>query len=440
MAAAAAVALSLAATGAASASTTPTLTYGTLDTQPGNAAAEHKAGVTNAMFEFNWASFEPTQGVLSASYLATMKSELAAYTAAGQKVTLGLGLENPPSWVFKLADSTYTDNTGATSPDANLVFSAAVRSAAATYLSLVAAKIPLSSFWAIRLGAGTGDGEMLYPGDGTYWAFDHAALTGSGLAAGMTPNPDPNWRPGQPRPDPGPDRRLGLLVHRRPGQPHQLGDATLAGLGFTGYYETLTPGSGTRPDGLAQTERQNLSNDGTTGVGAVWNMYYAQLPNKTRVMAYVSSVADQSGGNDSCQAGDNSLSLTNPAMDSWSATRWITRIAHQYGRYVGGENPGLNLPASLDTFYTDTSSTGMMSVAHPASPVLRIQGLLLGPRHPPVGRHHPLLPVRQQDRRLTPASRHAPGRAPSAAGGVLASPIPVQTSLLSGIESNIVLR
>src|SRR4249919_1542850 len=93
----AAMALSLAATGAASASTTPTLTYGTLDTQPGNATVEHKAGVTNAMFEFNWASFEPTQGVLSASYLATMKSELAAYTAAGQKVTLGLGLEDPPS-------------------------------------------------------------------------------------------------------------------------------------------------------------------------------------------------------------------------------------------------------------------------------------------------------------------------------------------------------
>ena len=51
---------------------------------------------------------------------------------------------------------------------------------------------------------------------------------------------------------------------------------TLASLGFTGYYETVTPGSGTRPDGLTQTEQQNLPNDGTTGVGAVWNLYYAQ--------------------------------------------------------------------------------------------------------------------------------------------------------------------
>ena len=52
--------------------------WGTLDTQTSSAATEGKAGIM-AMFEFNWASFEPTQGVLSPSYLATMKSELASY-------------------------------------------------------------------------------------------------------------------------------------------------------------------------------------------------------------------------------------------------------------------------------------------------------------------------------------------------------------------------
>jgi hypothetical protein len=43
------------------------------------------------------------------------------------------------------------------------------------------------------------------------------------------------------------------------------------------------------------------------------------------VIAYISSVADNSGGNDTCQASDTSLALGNAAMDSWSATRWITR-------------------------------------------------------------------------------------------------------------------
>jgi hypothetical protein len=336
--------------------------WGTLDTQTGSAVTEDKAGVTMGMFELNWSSFEPSRGVVSSSYLRTMKYELAAYQAAGQSVTLGLGLQNPPAWVFKLANSTYVDQNGNTSTEANFVFSQAVRSAAAQFLSLVAANLPMSAFWAIRLTSG-GDGEMLYPGGGTYWAFDHAALTGSGLASGMTRNPDPGWKPGTP----GLTRaQISTWVNWYIGGLDNVTNwqmKTLAGLGFTGYYETVTPGSGTRPDDLTQTEQQNLSNDGTTGVGAVWNLYYAMLPNKANVIAYISSVADQSGGNDSCQASDASLSLTNDTMDSWSATRWISRIAVANNLPVGGENPGYGMPASLDSFYINTSSTGMMASA-----------------------------------------------------------------------------
>ena len=336
--------------------------FGTLDTRPGTATAEDRAGVTMAMFELNWASFEPSQGAVSSAYLATMQSELADYQAAGQRVTLGLGLQNPPSWVFSLPDSTYTDQNGATSTEADFVFSQAVRSAAASYLSLVAASLPMSNFWAIRLTSG-GDAEMLYPGGGTYWAFSQAALTGSGLASGMTRNPYPNWRPGNGGLS---QAQIRSWVSWYVGGLDNVTNwqmQTLSSLGFTGYYETVTPGSGTRPSYLAQTEQQNLSNDGTTGVGAVWDLYYAQLPNKTNVMAYISSVADQSGGNDSCQPSDASLSLTDNTMDSWSATRWISRIAHQYGLAVGGENPGYRMPASLDFVYTNTSSAGVMAAA-----------------------------------------------------------------------------
>jgi hypothetical protein len=347
----------------AHASTPPTSAplWGTLDTQTNTAPTEGKAGLM-AMFEFNWASFEPTRGVLSSSYLTTMKDELASYQAAGQKVTLGLGLQNPPSWVFNLADSTYVDQNGAVSTEANFVFSRAVRTAAAQYLSLVAASLPMSNFWAIRLTSG-GNGEMLYPGGGTYWAFDRAALTGSGLASGMTRNPDPSWKPGTTGLT---QTQISTWVNWYVGGLDDVTNwqmQTLTGLGFTGYYETVTPGSGTRPDHLTQTEQANLSNDGTTGVGAVWNLYYAQLPNKANVIAYVSSVADNSGGNDTCQASDTALALTSAAMDSWSATRWITRIAAQYGVLAGGENPGYGLPASLDSFYTNTSATGMMATA-----------------------------------------------------------------------------
>jgi hypothetical protein len=340
----------------------PTM-FGTLDTQPATVAAEAgSSDVSMAMLEYNWASFEPSPGVFNASYLATMKSELAAYQAAGMKVTLGLGLQNAPSWVLALSDGHYIDQTGAKSTEANFVFSAAVRTAAAAYLKQVAADIPLSNFYAIRLTSG-GDGEMLYPGGGTYWAFDSAALTGTGLAAGMTRNPDPNWKPGTTGLT---QAQIGAWVNWYVGGLDKVTNwqmQTLAGLGFSGYYETVTPGSGTRPDGLTQTEQQNLSNDGTTGVGAVWNLYYAMLPTKTNVIAYISSVADNSGGNDDCQTADATTPLTTASMDSWSATRWISAIAHHDGLALGGENPGYGIPASIDSFYTNTSSTGMMATA-----------------------------------------------------------------------------
>ena len=342
---------------------TGSILFGTLDTQPSTVAAEAgSSDVSVAMFEFDWASFEPSPGVFSASYMATMESYLQAYQAAGMKVTLGLGLEDPPSWVFSLPDATYVNEYGGHSNEANFVFSAAVRQAASGYLSQIASDIPLSNFWAIRLTSG-GDPEMLYPGGGAYWAFDNAALTGNGLAAGMAPNPDPNWTPGTPGLS---QAQIDAWVNWYVGGLDNVTDwqmQTLSGLGFNGYYETVTPGSGTRPDVLAQDELFNLADDGTTGMGAVWDRYYAMLPDKANVIAYISSVADNSGGNDDCQPGDTSLPLTSHVMDSWSATRWISAIAHQNGLLIGGENPGYGMPAMFDFLYRDTSPGGMMADA-----------------------------------------------------------------------------
>jgi F5/8 type C domain/Beta-galactosidase len=342
---------------------TGSILFGTLDTQPSTVAAEAgSSDVSVAMFEFDWASFEPSPGVFSSSYVASMEGLLQAYQAAGMKVTLGLGLEDPPSWVFSLPDATYVNQFGGQSNEANFVFSAAVRQAAAGYLDQIAADIPLSNFWAIRLTSG-GDEEMLYPGDGAYWAFDNAALTGNGLAPGMTPNPDPNWTPGAPGLS---QAQIDAWVNWYVGGLDNVTNwqmQTLTGLGFNGYYETVTPGSGTRPDALARDELFNLADYGTTGMGAVWDRYYAMLPDKTNVIAYISSVADNSGGNDDCQPGDTSMPLTSPAMDSWSATRWISAIAHQNGLLIGGENPGYGMPAMFDFLYRDTSSGGMMADA-----------------------------------------------------------------------------
>ncbi len=391
---------------------TPTL-FGTLDTQPATVAAEAgSSDVSMAMFEYNWASFEPSPGVFSSSYLATMKSELAAYKAAGMKVTLGLGLQNPPAWVLALADGTYVDQTGAHSTEANFVFSAAVRQAAAAYLKQVAAYIPLSNFYAIRVASG-GDGEMLYPGGGTYWAFDNAALTGNGLAAGMTPNPDPKWKPGTSGLS---QAQIASWVNWYVGGLDNVTNwqmQTLSGLGFNGYYETVTPGSGTRPDGLTQTEQQNLSNDGTTGVGAIWNLYYSHAPDQDQrhrlhLLGRRQVRRQRQLPVLRCDhlphLLDHGLLVRDP-VDQRHRPPPRARRRRREPRLRHPRQPQLLLHRHLLHRHDGQR--------HRPVPELRVPGLLLGPRHPPVGRHPAVLPLRQLHRPLRHRRQEPrPGRHP----------------------------
>lgn len=335
--------------------------FGTLDTEVAGIPDDQQAGITVAMFELDWASFEPKQGQFDNQYMASLQSFLRTFRTAKMLVTLGLGLQNPPAWVFSLPNSSYVNQYGTTTREADLVFSESVRQAAALYLKQVSADLPLSDFWAIRLTSG-GNAEMLYPSGGSYWAFNSSALTGIGLPPTMTANPFPGWRPGKPGLSPTQINRwvnwyVGGLDNVTAWQMR-----TISALGFKGYYQLVTPGSGTRPDDLKAEEKNNLP-DGVTGVGAVWDRYYSMLPDKTKVVAYVSSVADMSGNDNTCQTRDESLPLTSRSIDSWSATRWIARIARANNLLVAGENPGYGLPSSLNSHYTDKSSRGMMTDA-----------------------------------------------------------------------------
>jgi hypothetical protein len=346
----------------AAAAPPPKTLFGTLDTQISSVGTESRAGLSVGMFELDWASLEPKPGVFSNSWMSGFQHFLWKYREEKMRVTLGLGLNDPPQWVFSLPDSSYVNQFGQVSREADMVFSEPVRQAAEGYLKYVAAHLSLRSVWAVRLSSG-GDDEMLYPAGGTFWAFENSALNGTHLPPTMARDPFPNWRPGTPGLSPAQiDTWVNWYIRG-------LDDVTawqvhvLSGLGFTGTYQLVTPGSGTRPDVLSQVEHLNLPNDGTTGVGAVWDRYYSMLPDKTNVVAYVSSVADESGGDDSCQAGDDLIPLTSPEMDSWSATRWISRVAAANLLQVAGENSGYQMPSALNGHYLDRSSHGMMADA-----------------------------------------------------------------------------
>jgi hypothetical protein len=179
----------------------------------------------------------------------------------------------------------------------------------------------------------------------------------------MSPNPDPGWKPGTAKLTFSQVRDWADWYIKALDDVVDWQMQTWNRLGFQGYYQVLTPGSGTRPDAFNYEVHHYLP-DGVTGVGAVWNLFYSFLSDKRRVMAYVTSMADLSARDhrdDTCRASDDSVPLSSPAADAWSATRWISRIADQWGLPKAGENPGWYRPATLDHHYVDTSSYGMLA-------------------------------------------------------------------------------
>jgi hypothetical protein len=140
----------------------PQTLFGTLDTTISTVGTEKRAGLSVAMFELDWATIEPEKGLFRNSYIATLSHTLWKFRAEGMRVTLGLGLEDPPPWVYSLPAGSYVNQFGQFSREADMVFSEAVRQAAGAYLKHVAARLPLRNVWAIRLTSG-GDDEMPLP-------------------------------------------------------------------------------------------------------------------------------------------------------------------------------------------------------------------------------------------------------------------------------------
>ena len=337
------------------------LYLGTLMTQPAHAAEESSKGAKVAMLELKWQFYETADGQFNTGYITNMKNQFQDLRDAGMQVTLGMGVHYTPAWVKVLPNSAYVDQNGVASNDLNVVFNQKIRQKVQEYYAQIDRDFGLENFWAIRLTSG-GNGEMLYPDGQTYFAYDINAQNGPDMPTTMARNPFPGWKPGNTS-----------ITKTQVGQwadwyIKALDDVAnwqmtyLTSLGFTGYYQMLTPGSGMRPNGYTSDINTYLPKS-YTAVGAVWHKFYEFLPNKKNVVVYISSVADNSGSNDSCTPTDASQALTSTALNSWSATRWQARIASQYGLQLAGENPGYNNPAKYNAFYVDTSATGMMATA-----------------------------------------------------------------------------
>jgi Beta-galactosidase len=339
----------------------PQPAFGTLISDAERTEVEARHGIGVAMVELSWQDAEPEPGEFDRGYLRSMRDDVTAHRDAGRSVTLGLGMHVPPSWVLNLPDSRLVDEEGDESDEVNLVFNQRLRDLAERYLAEVAEVLDLQRVDTIRLTSG-GSAEVMYPDGGGYWAFDRNAQGGANLPSSLPPNPAPDRRPGGPWRDEGQTREwaqwyVGALVDV---VEWQIG--TFAGLGFRGTYEVLTPGVGVSPREFDDAVRDGLP-PGVLGAGAAWQLFYSRLPRRPDLVAYVSSVADGSGNNDTCEPDDRDVPLTAEAVENWSATRWIARLAQEYGLPVSGENAGFQQDHSPAAFYRNLGDDGMMAAA-----------------------------------------------------------------------------
>lgn len=333
---------------------------GTLGTSPVRAKSEAAAGVRSAMMEVSWRDWEPRNGQFDAGYEREMRERLAALRAAGLRVTLGLGLHFTPDWVKAMPNARLMDQNGRVSSGADFVFSDGVRAQAWDYLQRLGSVLDLGQVAAIRVTSGVRS-ELLYPEGGTYWAFDGNALTGRGLPVGVSPNPYPDWRPGRAGLSTAQMQQWALWYVDSLAEAGAFQMRALRKLGFGGSFEILTPGVGVYANKLDNLAAQRLP-AGPLAVGAYWPRIYARLyAADHRLVANISSLADGSGGDDSCSSADRSVPLTSSTTNWWGGARWISRIADEYGIPKVGENPGYSSATRSD--YLDSSSSGAMATS-----------------------------------------------------------------------------
>ncbi|WP_188940319.1 hypothetical protein [Nakamurella endophytica] len=334
---------------------------GTLQTAPEHAGDLSGHGVKVAMLELAWSRYETAPGDWDVDYERRMVEQFRTLRAAGMQVTLGLGLHYTPGWVRDLPDSRFVDQDGRRSDQVDFTFDRDVRAAADRYLQRVAQAFPAGDFFAVRITSG-GRGELLFPAGDSYWAFGPDALDADRVATAVGANPLPDWRPGDDGEDATAVRQwydwyVGALAETATWQIDLL-----RSLGFRGYFEILTPGVGVQPEALDRAVAAHLP-PGLAGQGVAWLDVYQRLPHDPDIVASVTSTGDGSGGDVGCAPEDRQVPVTSTAVKSWSAARWISRVADEFGLAKVGENPGYTAGSTFRAHYTDRSAGGLMATS-----------------------------------------------------------------------------
>jgi hypothetical protein len=259
------------------------------------------AGFNEIVISADWNSFEPTEGVYSATTLASLQSEINTAIADGLSPSIDIGVQFAPPWIFTVGGGTrfvdqygdiFTGSMGSGNDVPNAVTDSAVRTQLGDYISYLGTH--LTGVASVRLG-GSAYNELRYPSGaaGTepnaYWFYDSSSQ--ASLPASVA-----EWKPG-----------TGTVVQATTFlQAYNsalvtygiwLEQTAAAAFPSSTKLEMLLPGWGERPGEVTTVENNLLrATPDEVNQGLDWTDLLAQLPATNRIVAYT-TWADSTNGN-----------------------------------------------------------------------------------------------------------------------------------------------
>ena len=271
---------------------------GALDSSASNAEL-YAAGFRRTIVAVAWDRIEPSKGQFSASALAEAQSKIDNAKQSGLKVSLDIGVQYAPSWVFDEPGGTrfvsqYGDVFGGSAGSGdnvpNAVTNDNVRQAMSNYLARLG---QLANIDTVRLG-GAAYNELRYPSGGSgsqpnaYWFYDASSQA-------RLPTNVRGWKPGS-----GSTAQAQAFLAAYHGAMTDYGvwltQAGRASFSDAVKIELLMPGWGVRPGQVSSAVSQLLN--GTPdeiNQGLDWAAMLPRLPADGRVIAY-STYADATQG------------------------------------------------------------------------------------------------------------------------------------------------
>lgn len=355
---------------------------GSLQMKPERMVADRQAGINVTVLSVIWDRIEPQEGQWSSKEIKRIKSEISAARFTGMAISVDFGLQYPPKWVFSLPDSRFRNQYGdeyvGTNPGSNgfnTVFVQSNRDRVERYIKFFFKEFG-TDFQSIRLGWGY-YGELNYPyhrfkgktGEKTncYWSFDDVVLGNKpGLPAGISRNPVPGWKPGDPSPN-GEARKF-IEWYMGAMQNFHEWQIKLVRSQYPGLLCMLYPSWGIRPGWIDAAVAGNLN--GKTSPeknGEIQRGYdfarFIKGIKDPKVVVYGTWIDAKTW-----QVNDDRG--TNVA--SWSPIRFLSQLAkdHQPKLAVWGENTGPGKKDQMDISFQRAREYGLMGLVWAFDPQL----------------------------------------------------------------------